>query len=110
MIVSENNVSTALHYLSADPHPVAEARHQLEVAETNTKTVYSRLILSSKQPSVATKEAEAFQDEDYLQAKEAECSAVLELERHKARVKAAEMLLDIWRTENANARAAERIR
>jgi hypothetical protein len=110
VIVSESNVHDALAYLASDPHPVAEARHKLTVAETNAKTIYARLLLSSDQKSVATKEADATQNEDYLAAKAEEAAAVMELERHKARVKAAEMILEIFRTEAANARAAERIR
>ena len=110
MIVSEKNVSDALSYLADDPHPVAEARHRLTVAETNAKTIYSRLILASSCSTVATKEAEAMQDVDYLQAKSEEASALLDLERHKARVKAADMLISVWQSEGANIRAAERVR
>lgn len=110
MIVNDDTVSKALQYLAEDPHPIALARKDLTDAETNTKTVYSRLLLVSKQNSVAAKEADALQDPDYLQAKDAENGALLELERHKARTKAAEMICEIWRSEQANVRAAERVR
>lgn len=110
MIVTEQNVHDALAYLSADPHPIALARKDMTDAETNTKTIFSRLLLESKQNSVATKEADAAQNSYYLQAKEAESTALRDLERHKARVKAAECLISVWQSENANARAAERVR
>jgi hypothetical protein len=110
MIVSDNNVHDALAYLAGDPHPVAEAKHRLTLAENKTRETYARLFLASNGASVAAKEASVESNPDYIAAKHAEAEAVLELERHKSRVKAAEMLLEVWRTENANARAAERVR
>lgn len=109
MIVSEKNISDALHYLASDPHPLAEARFNLTTAENETKKTYSRLFLQAE-GSIDAREATAICSMEHVAAKSAEADAVLEYERHKARVKAAEMLLEIWRTENANARAAERIR
>lgn len=110
MIVSEKNVSEALIYLAQDPHPLALARKDVTDAETNTKTVYARLLITSKQTSVATKEAEALQDPCYLEAKANESTAILDFERHRARMKAAEMLISVWQSEGANARAAEKVR
>ena len=109
-IVSENNVHDALAYLASDPHPVAAARHRLTIAENKARETYARLFLASNGTSVAAKEASVESHADYIAARADEAEAVLELERHKRRVKAAEMLLEIWRTENANARAAERVR
>jgi DNA topoisomerase VI subunit B len=110
MAVSENNVSTALTYLAMDPHPVAVAKHRLTMAENKCRETYGKLFLTSEGTSVAAKEASVESNPIYVDLKQAEADAVLELERHRSRVKAAEMLLEVWRTENANARAAERIR
>src|SRR5262245_41252435 len=108
MIVSEKNISDALIYLADDPHPVAIARHRLTMAENKSREMRARLFLTTS-GTVAAKEAEVECDPMYSQAKQEEADAVLEYERHRSRVKAAEMLLEIWRTENANARAAERV-
>jgi hypothetical protein len=110
MAVSEKNVSDALIYLADDPHPLAIAQFNLVTAENESKQTFARLLLDSNQTTVEMKKASAECHPDHIAAKQVEAGAVLECERHKRRVKAAEALLDIYRTENANARAAERIR
>lgn len=110
MIVSEKNISDALHYLATDPHPIAEGRFNLMRAENKSRETFAKLFLGSNGTSVAAKEASVESNQEYIATKDAEAGAVLEYERHRSRVKAAEMLLEIWRTENANARAAERVR
>ncbi len=110
MIVSEDNVSKALTYLAADPHPLAEAKFRLTQAENKTRELYSELLLASNQDTVSAKQASVECHPDYRRAKEAEAEAVFDVERHKSRTNAAAMLVEVWRTENANARAAERVR
>jgi hypothetical protein len=109
MSVSDNNVTAALTYLAADPHPIAEARFRLAMAENNSKQVYARAFLKTD-GTVKERECTAETDREVIESKSNEADCVLEFERHRSRVKAAEMLLEVWRTENANARAAERIR
>ena len=109
MIVTENHVSDALDYLNVDPHPIALARKDVTDAENKCEELFSRAFLSADGP-VEGRRATAKTSPDYLTAKAEEAEAILELERHRARTRGAEMLLEIWRTENANARAAERIR
>ncbi len=109
MIVSEKNISDALIYLATDPHPIAEARFSLTKTENAANKTYSRLFLLAE-GSVDARKATAICNPEYSDAKDAEADAILEYERHRSRVKVAEMLLEIWRTENANARAAERVR
>lgn len=109
MAVTEKNVGDALTYLAADPHPVAIGKFNLTVSENKTRETYAVLFLSTTGTNDARK-AIVESTPAYIEAKHLEAEAVLEFERHKSRVKAAEMLLEIWRTENANARAAERIR
>jgi len=110
MTVSDQNVSDALTYLAADPHPLAVARFNLTVAENKARETFARLFLSSNATTNDAKKASAESNQEYIAAKQTEADAVLEMERHKSRTKAADMLLEVWRTENANARAAERVR
>ena len=110
MAVTEKNVTDALAYLSADPHPLATARYNLTISENKCRETYARLFLASNSITVDAKKASAESSQEYSGAKQLEADCVFELERHKSRTKAAEMLLEIWRTENANARAAERVR
>lgn len=109
MIVTEKNVSTALAYLSDDPHPLARARFELTNAENKNRETFARLYLAAG-GSVEARKAAAEIAPDYVATKETEAKAQFEFERHRSRVKAAEAIIDTWRTENANARAAEKIR
>lgn len=108
-IVSDKNVSDALAYLAADPHPIALAKLDLTNAENTSRETFSRCFLAAE-GSVDARKATAEIADHYVAAKRAEAKASHEFERHKSRVKAAEMLLEIWRSEQANVRAAEKIR
>jgi hypothetical protein len=108
-IVSEKNVSTALSYLAADPHPFALARKDLTDAENQYERVRAKVYLEQT-GTVGEREAATMLDEQVRSTKDAIAEAAFQVDRHRARLKAAEMLLEIFRTENANARAAERVR
>ena len=109
MIVSEKNISDALAYLAIDPHPLALARKYVVDAENESKQAFAQAFLSAE-GSVDARKAKAEIDRDYECAKLSEAEAILDLERHRARSRAAEMLIEVWRSENANVRAAERVR
>ncbi len=109
MIVSDDTVSKALAYLAEDPHPLALARKEVTDRENESRRIYSELYLKT---SGQVKERECTTDThpDIKTARMFESEAIKELERHKARTKAAEMIIEVWRSENANARAAEKVR
>ena len=109
MIVSEKNVSDALAYLAIDPHPIALARKDVTDSENARKECYAKAFLVAT-GNIEERKCRAETDPETIVAKDVEATDLLQLERHRARIRAAEMLLEIWRTENANIRAAERIR
>lgn len=109
MIVSDQNVSDALTYLADNPHPIAVARKAVTDAENASKRAFAEAFLSAD-GAVEARRAKAETSDEYQEAKANESAAILDLETHKARCRAAEMLIEIWRSENANARAAERVR
>lgn len=109
MIVSEKNVEASLRYLAEDPHPIALARKDLTDAENSYEELRAEVYLQQS-GTIAEREAATLIDVRLLRAKEAVTKAAFQVERHKARLKAADMLIEVWRTENANARAAERVR
>jgi L-rhamnose isomerase len=109
MIVSDDDVSAALEYLSIDPHPRGLAIKDLMVAENARKAAFAEAFLKAKGP-VEARKAEAEKDPSHQKALLMEAEETGVLESHKDRVRAAERLLEIYRTENANVRAAERIR
>lgn len=109
MIVSDQNISDALTYLADNPHPIAIARKAVTDAETAAKREFAKAFLSAD-GAVEARRAKAETSDEYQEAKAVESAAILDLETHKARCKAAECIIEIWRSENANARAAERVR
>ncbi len=108
MIVTEDQVETALAYLNDDPHPLALAKKDVVDAENRAKVIFARLYLSYT-GSIPEREHRATCNPEMMEAKSVETEAIMQLERHKVKAKGAEMLLDCWRTEQSNIRAAERI-
>ena len=109
MIVTDNHVQTALEYLAIDPHPIALARKDTVDAANKCKAIFARLYLAAD-GSVATREAIATASTEYTTAKDQEAEAILELECQRAKSRSAEMLIECWRSESANIRAAEKMR
>src|SRR3989304_2796371 len=109
-IVSEKKVSEALSYLSIDPHPIALARKDVTDAENDMDELFAKLYRQQHEGSIKDRECAVHERDVYQRARDKVTEGMFELERHKARVKAAEMLIEVWRSENANIRAAERVR
>lgn len=108
-IVSEKNVEASLRYLAEDPHPIALARKDLTDAENWYEATWAEVYLRQI-GTVGEREAETRIHSKVTEARNAVTEAAFQVERHKARLNAASMLIEVWRTENANARAAERVR
>ncbi len=109
MIIDDEKISTALEYLNEYPHPGAIARKQLRTAEISRDKLFASLFLKTT-GNVKERECQVTVEPEYTAA----CKTVIEfesaVERERARVKGAEMLIEVWRSEQANTRAAERVR
>lgn len=112
MIVNDDTVSKALAYLAEDPHPIALARKAMTDTENARKRKFADLfcIGALSGGTVKDRECLAERDQEHSRLCGEEANAQMEYERHRARVRAAEMIIEVWRSENANARAAERVR
>lgn len=109
MIVNDEMVSSALAYLN-DYEIAAQTRYNATKTKNAAEEIFARLFLSYNTGPVAEREARATCNPEYMEAKDRETEAERDLERHKSSIRNAEMVIEIWRTENANARAAERVR
>ena len=109
MIVKDKNISDALAYLCVDPHPIALARKDVTDSENARKECYAKAFLAAT-GNIEERKAQAEIDPATIAAKAEEAKDILELERHKARARAADMLISVWQSDGANARAAEKIR
>jgi hypothetical protein len=108
--ITDENVSAALDYLAIDPHPVAETKFDLTEAENNRKRTYAELFLSADGKTVAEREAAAICAPLYIRAQAAEADAVRAYEAARARVNWASTVTELWRSVQANVRAAEKVR
>jgi hypothetical protein len=108
-IVSDDTVSKALQYLAEDPHPLANAQKAELFAEKAKSEAFADLYLATE-GTAKERESLVLIDPVYKAALGAVIEAEAETARHKRRTEAAEKIISVWQTENANARAAERVR
>src|SRR5262249_23678845 len=105
MIVRDAAVEAALAYLNLRPHPVAVAQYELMRAENECKRVFANVFLKA-QGSVEYRKAVAETDQNYMDAKGKEALATKELIDQKEQKNGAEFIIEAWRTEQSNIRAA----
>ena len=109
MVVTDDQVQTALEYLSADPHPLAEAEFRLAKAKMAREQRWAEIYLETK-GTVGEREARIEIDNEYGDLRYLEEQAFFNVVNEKQRTKGADAIIEVWRTQNANARAAERVR
>jgi hypothetical protein len=109
MIVSDSTVEKALAYLAEDPHPIALAKKDLTDAENERDRIYAE-VYAAQEGTIRERDMACERDPQVIQARKNVAAALFDVERHKARTNAGGMVIEVWRSENANARAAERVR
>lgn len=109
MIVRDEDVEVALAYLNERPHPLSRALLAATTAENRCKRAFALAFMAAT-GSVEQRKATAELDADYVAAKVMEADAIEQLQDLKERKNGAEFIIECWRTEQSNIRAAERIR
>ena len=107
MIVSEKNVSDALTYLAEGGSADAEAAH---LAAERAREMRGAQVYLAAIGSVEERKMRVLVDNEYQILLGDEIDAKVALTRAKSREKGADKICEIWRTINANNRAAERVR
>jgi thiamine monophosphate synthase len=107
MIVSEKNVSDALTYLAEGGEAPMVAVHL--AAKQRRERLFAKLYLATE-GAVKERECQVLVNDDYQQAITEENAAQVDLIHGKRRADGADKICEVWRTENANIRAAERVR
>ena len=110
MIVTEAQVEAALAYLNADPPPISLAKLDLTNAENHLERIYAELFLKVDGANVRERECKVESNENYINARDIFALATRDYEAERAKIRGAEMICEIWRSESANIRAAEKIR
>jgi hypothetical protein len=107
MIVTDEMVSDAVAYLANGGAADAEAAHLAAMRRCEKRGAEVYLMARG---SVEERKMRVVVDNEYQSLLFEQDEAKVELTRAKSREKGADKVCDIWRTENANVRAAERVR
>lgn len=107
----KSRVSEALEYLATSPDPVADAEMRKARVEEEKKIILAELMNSSKEKAYNAKETWARSQREYREYIEGDyAQAHRDAAFHRAKRAWAEATIEVWRTQNANKRAAERVR
>jgi hypothetical protein len=110
MMITDKMVEQALRYLTDPQQEGSKARAAAEHMDDLTKTVLSKLMMQSEASSAAAKEMEARAHPNFTahldQVKL--CREVDYMWRN--RLSASNAIIEMWRTEQSNIRAAEKVR
>lgn len=104
------SVDDALEYLAGSADDVAQSHFLKARNEEMKKIVKAELMRASNLKTGAEREAFAMASPEYKAIIEDYAASCRRVEYHRAKRAWAEAQIEIWRTTNANARAAERVR
>lgn len=106
-IVTEKDVRAAVAYLRVDAPPLIEeaASDEARLDEAK-KTTLATLAANAKEPSVAKAEQWARRQPEYDAAIKNYANAKGRVHFLRAKMKAAELVIECWRTQSSNERAA----
>ena len=109
-LIPDSAVQAALEYLAIDPHPVAVTRADVTRAENIRKSTYATAFLNAQGKNIDEKKALAETSPEVEAAKKYEADAILHFRAEEARTNNAQLICELWRSIQANVRAAERVR
>lgn len=105
MSYSEADAEKAVQWLIENAQAIADARADRWKAEEMLKPTKALIMAEHADKPVNAQEREALSHPRYLEAISAAAEAVKTDELFRARVKAAEMKIEVWRSQQANLRA-----
>jgi hypothetical protein len=108
MLVSDDDMHVVLQVLSDETGAAHRAAH--EYLDSLTKTVLAELMAESDAKSATEREQWARAQPKFREHLARVGQAAKSDYTHRQRVLAAQSKMEVWRTMNANARAAERVR
>jgi len=105
----EHDPHKAVDYILLNGKHYAKAKAERTALEYYVKSLKSRLMIESGQKAIAAQERDAYAHADYKEfIKGIEAATEIE-EKLRWDLKAAELRVEIWRTEQANARQEIRV-
>jgi len=108
-MIDESDIEKALDWLVKNATPAAQARANRQYMEEFRKVIKSQLMKGCGEESAAAQEREAYAHPDYAKHLNALRTAVEMDERFRWLTVAAEAKIEVWRSEQANARAQGKV-
>jgi len=109
-LITDDMLEAAIQYLATSSETIAASRANRLRAEHKRKRVRASLILQANERSATLREAWAEAHELYAEACDNEAKAVEHDEFHRNERNKADVIIEAWRTENANHRAGQNFR
>jgi hypothetical protein len=109
-LISDDMVQDALNHLLQSSEDEAAARAMRERLDFKRKSVRSEQLLRSNQSSIAAKDAAAETSREYTEAVEEYVKAIERDEFLRSKRNTCVVIIEAWRTQNANERAISRVR
>lgn len=108
-MIDESDIGKALDWLVKNATPAAQARANRQYMEEYRKVIKAQLMKASGEESAAAQEREAYANPEYAKHLKALQAAVEMDERFRWLTTAAEAKIEVWRSEQANARAQGKV-
>lgn len=105
-MVTDEQVEKAIDFIRDNAPLLAEARGKRVYLEEYRKSKKAMLFISFKEGTVADREARAYSDPEYIELLRGLEEAVKEEERLRWMMTAAQVKVEVWRTQQANRRVA----
>lgn len=102
----DRSVEAALKYIATSAEDFARAKARVKYIEQFRKTLKARAYLEARGETVSEREAKAYTEPEYVACLESYKDAVYDHEILVAKRLRAELVIEVWRTLNANKRAA----
>ena len=103
-MIEDEQVERALFYIRDSAGTAGQLAGAVKEAESRRKASMAIAFLQAV-GTVAERQARSRTDPAVVSAYHDYCESVAEYEKLKLEIKAAEMLIEVWRTENSNRRA-----
>ena len=103
-MINDDQVEKALFYIRDSASEAGQLAGAVKEAEARRKASMAIAFLQAT-GTVAEREARSRTDPAVMAAYHDYCESVAAYEKLKLEIKAGEMLIDVWRTENSNRRA-----
>jgi len=103
-MISDERTERAVEFLRDTAQEYGQLRGRVAYTSANLRRVKS-LEMLSREGGVGAREAEAYASPAYLEAMEDEQNAVAEYETLRAKREAAQMTIEVWRSQNSARKA-----